>query len=239
MNMKWLMNELSGGKVTIILAEASLELVPREIASHPSVTRNALRRGKKPYETLLDKSLHYHAMSKLRMREKRGRPDIVHVSLLEILSSPLNLEGRLNVYVHTIGDYVISIKPETRIPRNYNRFVGLMEQLLIKGSVPPDSPTPLMVARPSTFKSLIKSLKVDGVVLLDESGELLSPKEICRVSVSNSLPIVIGAFPHGEFSEDVRAAAIHIYSIYRRPLEAWVVASRVITGCEELLNIIP
>ena len=90
--------------IRLILAESSIELVPRDIIGHPSVLKTAKRRGKKPTEILLDISLHYHAMKKLRDRHKRGRPDIVHVSLLEALSSPLNLEGKLEVIVHTISD---------------------------------------------------------------------------------------------------------------------------------------
>ncbi|TRM90261.1 16S rRNA methyltransferase, partial [Sulfolobus sp. B1] len=51
--------------VNIILLESAIELVPREIVDHPSVIKNAKRRGKKPEDTLLDISLHYHAMKSL------------------------------------------------------------------------------------------------------------------------------------------------------------------------------
>jgi rRNA small subunit pseudouridine methyltransferase Nep1 len=76
-------------------------------------------------------------MKKLEESEKRGRLDIVHFALLEALGSPLNREGLLQTYVHTINDYVITVNPETRLPRNYNRFVGLMEQLFESYRVPP------------------------------------------------------------------------------------------------------
>ena len=76
-------------------------------------------------------------MKKLEESERRGRPDIVHFALLEALGSPLNKERLLQTYVHTLKNHVITISPETRLPRNYDRFVGLMEQLFELGQVPP------------------------------------------------------------------------------------------------------
>jgi len=225
--------------VTVILAESSLELVPQQIAGHPAVVRNARRRGRKPTETLLDVSLHYHAMKRLSKREKRGRPDIVHITLLELLSSPLNLEGRLKVYVHTLNDYVLFIDPATRIPKNYNRFVGLMEQLLVKGRIPPQADKPLITVKPATMSSLLRTLGFNSMILLSEWGELKSPIDACSEALKHNAPIVIGAFPHGDFEEETRALARNIYSIYPKPLEAWVVASRIVGACEELLGILP
>ncbi|MEM1892781.1 MAG: 16S rRNA methyltransferase [Sulfolobales archaeon] len=224
--------------VTIILAESSLELVPREIAWHPSIKKWAARRGKNPTKTLLDVSLHYHAMKKLRDKEKRGRPDIVHFSLLEALSSPLNIEGKLRFVVHTINDYTIFVDPRTKIPRNYLRFLGLMEQVLKFGKAPPNSQEPLIQAVAMDFPSLLKELGVDEVILLDEKGIREKPIEVCRKSLEGGLPITIGGFPRGDFSSVIRSYAKHVYSIYSKPLDTWVVVSRVVSSCEELLRIL-
>ena len=224
--------------VKMILAEASLELVPREICNHAAIIKSARLRNKKPTEILLDKSLHYHAMRNLPNSSKRGRPDIIHVTLLEILSSPLNIEGKLQVFIHTYGDYVIEVSPEVRIPRNYNRFVALMEQLFKNGVIPPGAEKPLLKIFPSTITSLLKRLGVSGLILLDEKGVLTSPKKICEEALRKNLPIVIGGFPHGEFSNEVVANAVATYSIYHKPLDTWVVASTIIHACEELLKII-
>lgn len=224
--------------INLILAEAALELVPSEISSHPSVIKSARRRGKHWSEILLDISLHYGAMGKLRNRHKRGRPDITHIVLLEALSSPLNIEGYLNIYIHTVSDYVIFIDPTTRIPRNYNRFVGLIEQLFKEGRIPPNSAKPLMEVKPMNFKNLIKYLGKPGVITLSEKGELMSCSEVCRKAVSEDLPIVIGGFPHGDFNDDVYEISKYVYSIYSKPLDAWVVTSRVISKCEEVLGVI-
>jgi len=43
-----------------------------------------------------------------------------------LMDSPLNRAGLLQVYIHTERNVLIEINPQTRIPRTYNRFSGLM-----------------------------------------------------------------------------------------------------------------
>ncbi|GBP67342.1 Ribosomal RNA small subunit methyltransferase NEP1 [Eumeta japonica] len=54
------------------------------------------------------------------------RPDITHQSLLMLMDSPLNRAGLLQVYIHTEKNVLIEINPQTRIPRTFKRFSGLM-----------------------------------------------------------------------------------------------------------------
>jgi rRNA small subunit pseudouridine methyltransferase Nep1 len=122
----------------IVFVEAALETVPPSILRHPSVRRSAKRQGKRPEEVLLNRSLHHSAMSRLPEDHKRGRPDIAQICLLEALGAPLNREGGLRVWLHTFGGYAIEISPEVRVPRDCNRFNGLMEQLFSLGRVPPE-----------------------------------------------------------------------------------------------------
>mgnify|MGYP000070601282 FL=1 len=220
----------------MVLIESSLELVPKEIWGHPAVLKSARRRGKRPGDILLDKSIHYHAMKDLKYSEKRGRPDIVHVSLLNALSSPLNLEGKLRIYIHTIGDYIIFIRPDTRIPRNYMRFVGLLEQLFIKGKVPPNSSNPLLLIKDMSLEELVSSIG-KKLVLLSETGELVSPDYVVEHVITSNGIIGIGGFPHGDFSKRVYGLADEVYAIYPRPLETWIVVSRIIEAYERKLNI--
>ncbi|MEM4829377.1 MAG: 16S rRNA methyltransferase, partial [Zestosphaera sp.] len=91
---------------------------------------------------------------------------------------------------------------------------------------------------PSTITSLLNKLGASGLILLDEKGVLTSPKSICEEALKKDLPIVIGGFPHGEFSNEVVANAVATYSVYHKPLDAWVVASIIVHACEELLKII-
>lgn len=227
-------------KLTLILAESALETVPREIWGHPAVYKHAKRRGKSPGQILLDRSLHHQAMKSLPKAEKRGRPDIVHVSLLEALSSPLNREGMLETYVHTIGDYVIHVNPETRLPRNYNRFVGLIEQLFERGRVPPNAEKPLLTIRPMSLRRLLETLEPTHTILLVEDGEPIKLSQLAQLIVEEEKPaIIVGGFPHGDFEPETRRLADSQYSLYNgKPLETWVIVSHVITAVEEKLEII-
>ncbi len=226
-------------RIKIILLESALETVPRELWKHPAVVKNAKRRGKKPGETLLDVSLHYHAMRELKDREKRGRPDIVHTTLLELLESPLNKEGMLEVYIHTYPGHVIFIDPSTRIPRNYNRFVGLFEQLFKYGKVPPTSDNPLIYIKTITLEKLLNNIGCNGLILLWEKGEVMSPEKIVSTAINNKYAIGIGGFPHGDFREEILSMANHKWSIYKKPLNSWVVASRISYAAEKIFGIIP
>ena len=48
-----------------------------------------------------------------------------------LLDSPLNRAGLLQVYIHTDKNVLIEVNPQTRIPRTYKRFAGLMGRLFI------------------------------------------------------------------------------------------------------------
>ena len=55
-----------------------------------------------------------------------ARPDITHQCLLMLLDSPLNRAGLLQIYIHTTRNVLIEVNPQTRIPRTFDRFCGLM-----------------------------------------------------------------------------------------------------------------
>ncbi|MCJ7634937.1 16S rRNA methyltransferase, partial [Candidatus Bathyarchaeota archaeon] len=104
-----------------------MELVPKNLWGHPSVSKRARLLRKNASNMLLDRSYHHAAMLSIEDNKKRGRPDIIHFCLLNALGTPLSWEGQLQTIVHTREDKVISVQPETRLPRNYDRFVGLIE----------------------------------------------------------------------------------------------------------------
>ncbi|MCS7128694.1 MAG: 16S rRNA methyltransferase [Sulfolobales archaeon] len=220
--------------LSIVLIESSIELVPKSIWSHPAILNAARRRRRRPGDMLLDKSVHYHAMKGLMNFEKRGRPDIVHISLLNALGSPLNKRGLLRLYVHTVNELVIFIDPRTRIPRNYNRFTGLFEQLLKYGKVPPGASEPLLYVKEMNLRSLLTEIGSRCLILLSEEGVKASPDRVIEEACSTECAIGIGCFPHGSFSETTYSLAKAIYSIYPEILEAWIVVSRIIEACERL-----
>src|SRR5438093_2042184 len=88
-------------KLNLVIAESALELVPEEIRRSPAVVNDAKRRERDPSKILLDRSLHHAAMVRLKEDYKRGRPDIVFMTLLSDTGTPLFEEGSVKVCVHT------------------------------------------------------------------------------------------------------------------------------------------
>ena len=115
--------------LSLILAESALELVPKELQNHNSVLAHSKRVNKKPSELILDVSWHFAAMKGIKNEIKRGRPDLVHFCMLEACSIPLYFENKLQIYIHTIDDKVISVGNNVRLPKSYHRFIGLIEKL--------------------------------------------------------------------------------------------------------------
>lgn len=224
--------------LNLIYVEAALELVPPEKLRHPSVRRNAKRRGKPAEENLLDRSLHHYAMVDLPDSEKRGRPDIIHVCLLESMGSPLNKHGKLRVWINTIQAYTIEIDPSTRPPRDYNRFKSLMEQLFKDRKVPPKSTEPLFQVKKQTLQELITEINPSKTVALSSHSEPSTFEKISKElgSEANSA-VLIGAYPSGAMSKDVLSLADRAVSVYPESLETWVVSSRLIYEFEKVSGV--
>jgi rRNA small subunit pseudouridine methyltransferase Nep1 len=224
--------------INIVLAESALEVVPVEIADHPSVKKKAERKGKDPTSTLLDISYHYAAMKDLKDWDRRGRPDITYVTLLTLLESPLNKEGRLSIYVHTVKDFIISVDPKVKLPRNYTRFEGLIEQLFEVFKVPPKG-KPLMTLKRGTIRDLIRVVGPSRTFFLTEDGRKAKIESFAKKVVKEDRPlIVIGGFQRGEFSKENLELADERISVYKEPLDTWVVASMVAHELGKALGII-
>lgn len=225
------------GLLTIILAESALEPIPREIWDHPSIKSFSRCSGKHPRLIVLDRSYHHFAMKNLPNSGKRGRPDIVHFCLLEALGSPLNKEGLLRTYVHTINDYVISIEPETRLPKNFNRFIGLIEDLFEHSHVPPSGKT-LLSLEEKRLAELMEAIKPTYTVAFERGGRPKTFEEVAsNLSREDRPAVLIGGFPHGEFSEDVIRLANEVVCVDPEALEAWVVVSRMIYEYERAIGL--
>ena len=212
-----------------MLAESALELVPKEIRNRPAVLSDSKRRGKGASEILLDRSFHHSAMAKLRDSEKRGRPDLVHVALLSVTGTPLYAEGRVRAFVHTYDGLVLEIAEKTRIPKNYIRFRGLMEEALL------ERPKQGLIRLHSMgIKELVGMVSSDEVYGLSVQGKTMSPEELAKMVIGSKNPsVIVGGFPHGHFSTETLSVLDHLVRIDAKPLEAHVVASRVVYELEK------
>jgi rRNA small subunit pseudouridine methyltransferase Nep1 len=220
--------------LTLILAESSIERMPPQLVKHPSVISHARKKSREPSSLILDRSYHHSAIRSAEGRDpsedflKRGRPDIAFHVLLQALGSPLNLEGLLRTYVHTVEDKVIDVDRHVRLPRNYDRYIGLLEQLYEKKNVPPGK-QPLLSIREHTLPELVRELGASTVVAFSTAGKPASVKDACSPIIEAEAPtVLIGGFAHSHFEESTVQLANCVFSIDKEPLDAWVVAARVI-----------
>ena len=176
-------------------------------------------------------------MKRLEQNAKRGRPDIVHFALLEALGSPLNKEGLLQVFVHTLDDHVITVNPSARLPRNYNRFVGLLEQLFEFGRVPPKG-TALLSLKRQTLTQLLQEVKPPYTVAFSRMGKAQTLEETTsKLSERKKSAVLVGGFPQGHFSKATIKLADEVVCLDHDMLETWTVTSRVIYEYERALSV--
>ena len=214
----------------IILVECGIELVPKEIRNHSAVQKNL---SEHIYSSqLLDNALHHSAMKNLENKEKRGRPDITHLCLLNVLGSPLNKTGKIKLYLHTTNNRIFEFNPEIRIARNYNRFKGLMAKLLIDGNISVNG-NQLISTVDRSLQNLINTFNKPQIILFSHKGKLISDyNEVFLSNSSKDIIAIIGGFQKGNFSRTILRLSNNIVSISEYSLDAWVVASKIITYYE-------
>lgn len=223
-----------------MIAEAALELVPEILRNRPSVKNYCKRIGRDFNEMLLDISYHHKAMVEQNIDQwwKRGRPDIVHFDLVEALSTPLFKQKKLQVYVSTFDNKLITINQDLRIPKNYFRFERLMASILNKNKNN-KSPNLIELKENVGFNDLIeKIIKPELVLGLSVKGTKSKIFDLLRnnaVDNSKKYCFVVGGFQRGHFSETVSRTCSNIYSISPYSLESHVVIARVLYECENYI----
>jgi rRNA small subunit pseudouridine methyltransferase Nep1 len=219
--------------LSIIIAESSLELVPKELYSHNSIVTYCKKMSKHPSQVLLDNSWHFAAMKGIKNEIKRGRPDIVHFCLLEACTIPLYVQDKLAVYIHTLDDMVIVIGTRVRLPKSYHRFAGLIEKLYSEKIIK-DGTKKLLELKKMTFSELIDKIKPDKVIGLSTEGTQTSYSDIANIVSSRSC-LVVGGFPKGHFSDSVKKRIDSLVQVDKESLEAHVVVARILYECEKTI----
>jgi rRNA small subunit pseudouridine methyltransferase Nep1 len=221
--------------ITIILVESSLELIPKEMHNHPSVTSYSKKFKKIPSQTLLDNSWHFGAMKGLDNEIKRGRPDIVHLTLLSLCTTPAFYKNKIKVFVHTINDEIISINNKTHLPKSYHRFQGLMEKLLLTKKIEAEDEI-LMELKQSSLSQLLSKIKPIQTIGLTTKGQKNTIEETVKKIPENSC-ILIGGFQKGHFNKETEKTIKQSFSIHDSSLEAHLVASRLVYEYEKTIFI--
>ena len=219
--------------ISLIISESALELVPYELEDHPSVVSHARKLGKHSSEILLDNSWHFAAMKGIKNEIKRGRPDIVHFSILEATTIPLYLENKLNLFVHTIDNEVIRFGKNVHLPKSYHRFQGVIEKLYREKKIIANNEM-LLEIKEQTFSELLAEIKPSKIVGFSTEGELSSYEKIAA-QISDNSCIVLGGFQKGHFSDSVQNKITDLYSVGNESFEGHVVTSRILYEYEKTI----
>jgi len=219
--------------IYLVLAESALELVPLELQDHPSVLSHAQKLGKHPSEILLDNSWHFAAMKGINNEIKRGRPDLIHFSILEATTIPLYLQNKIKIYIHTINDKVIYIGENVHIPKSYHRFEGLIEKLFLEKTIRSDDCI-LLEIKEKSFSELINEIKPSKIIGFSTKGKISSFEKISS-QISDNTCIVIGGFQKGHFSESTKNKINHLFSVDNLSYEAHVVIARILYEYEKTI----
>ena len=233
------------GQISIILAESAIEIIPKELRNNYLIIDYLKKVGKSINEVFLDKSYHYAAMRKEKINNiwKRGRPDLVHICLLSILATPLYMKNLVNVYVHTIDNKTIFIGKQVRLPKSYKRFEGLMIKLFQEKQIKGNEPTYntkdnylLKINNNMTFDNLLDNIiRPEKIIGFSSTGIFKNLKSIVNETLdiqNKHIAYIIGGFPNGDFSRNIRERFHMTYSITNDQLEAHVVISRLAYECE-------
>ncbi|KAL6264582.1 hypothetical protein P5V15_004684 [Pogonomyrmex californicus] len=182
---------------------------------------------------LLNCDDHVSILKKYNRDPGTSRPDIAHQCLLMLMDSPLNRAGLLQVYIHTEKNVLIEINPQTRIPRTFKRFAGLMVQLLHKYSVrASDGPMKLLkvIKNPVTNHLPVGCRKI---LMSFSSNKVLNPREL--VPTEDPIAIVVGAMAHGQVKTDYIEET---FAISNYPLSGALTCSKLCTAFEEVWGIV-
>lgn len=162
------------------------------------------------------------------------RPDILHQCLLMLLDSPLNRAGLLQIYIHTANNVLIEVSPQTRIPRTFDRFCGLMVQLLHKLSIrAADSSVKLL----KVIKNPVSIHLPTGcrkVLTSYQASEYISCRQFAESSIDKPIAVIVGGFAKGKVTVDYTEEEVKLSSF---PLSAALTCAKLTSAFEEVWKV--
>ena len=218
----------------LIIADAELQTVPENMARDRAIRNIAEKNHKKPTEMLLDSNYMHTTIDKYFPGEsnRRGRPDIIYIFLEVAMESILNKNKMLDVYVHTRGNYIIHINSETKLPRSYNRFQGLIEDLFKKRSINYNG-NELLSMREGAIIPFLKNLDGKTVALSPEG----TSSSLSAIINQDNLNVIIGGFSQGDYISDIYGN-FPAYKIFNEELTIWSVGMEVISQYERYASLL-
>ena len=149
---------------------------------------------------------------------------------MNILDSPLNKAGKVQVYIHTNKGVLIKVNKAIRIPRTFRRFSGLMVQLLHKLSIrATNGPEKLLeVIKNPVTDHLPTNSRIFGTSC---TAEVVKPSTwVQSLPTDRPVVLVFGAMAHGKIQIDYTT---DFFSVSRYPLSGATAIARVMGAFED------
>ena len=213
-------------ELDLIFARSALELIPESVKDHPQVRSSNRKKDWKA--TVLDSSLHYAGMRKLFEQERRGRPDIAHFCLLDALESPQAAKAELNVFLHCYTDDVLHFKQGTRLPRNQERFKGVIGSILFSKT---SSPCIEYLGKQPLYDFVKK--RNSPTLCFSQSGKASTFEKAADIVTDDHI-VIVGGFPRGDFSKKELDSFDAVLSVSDLVMNAWTVSSRFLAAIERM-----
>lgn len=186
--------------MNIIVDECAIDVVPESWKSEKSVITYQNKYKRLP---LRNGSYHQHLLKKLDLSERYDRPDILHFGLLTILGYT-RIIGEFGVFFNCPkGTYKVDAK--TRLPRDQQRFYGLIEGIFQGSSNDFIQPSSIHVQENDTL-------------IFSTQGEPIDKLEIKHYD-----NFVFGGFAHGSLVD--KYPNFTKVSLSEQPLELWTALS--------------
>lgn len=172
----------------------------------------------------------YHRKNK-KASMRYGRMDIVHQCLMALLDSPLNRAGNAQIFVHSIENVLIRVEGETRVPRSLHRFRGLIDNLLVDGSVKSTSGDVLM----KVIKNPVREHLPPNTIKfgLSHEGEI-KKRNFFKQHASQGYVVFLNA---DQKSDDFFPDAEFRMKLSEYPLSAFVCCTKVCSLFEDVYGI--
>jgi len=237
----------------LLLAETAIEIAPSKYRGHPSVLNNAKKYGNPG--RILDMALHHSFMKNLKDNDKRGRPDILHQFLLTSLTSILNKQNQLRIYIHTYHKEIFEINPIMRPPKDFMRYKGLMYKLLNEKDITTDKSAShrknLNQNDPLDDSTLIRNIRLplQGFVKKIDPSKILRftskgiqyPRDeifsFMKENPEQNILVIVGGFQSGGYSQEIMGLEAEDISIYPEGLETNTVLNHIIINFERAIGI--
>ena len=186
--------------MNIILDECAIDLVPETWKSEKSVIAHQNKYKRLP---LRNGSYHQHLLKNLDLSERNDRPDILHFGLLTILGYT-RIIGDLGIFFNCPRG-IYKVNPKTRLPRDQQRFYGLIEGVFQGNS------------NDFIYPSSIKLQEVDTLIFSTQGVNLN------QLDIKQYHNFVFGGFAHGSLVD--KYPNFTKVSLSEQSLELWTALS--------------